>query len=85
MSVARLRANLDGADLVQTRVDDFVRDMLEVIGDPHPGRDEAADVLVGHHVPDAVAREDKKLVFVGLTNLVIKFRFRRHELKGAIL
>ena len=60
------------AYLVEAGVDDLVGDELQVVGDPHPRRDELANVLVRHDVPDAVARQDEKLVFFHEALLEVK-------------
>ena len=53
-------------------VDDLIGDELEVVGDSHPSRDELANILVRHDVPDAVARQDEKLVLFHEALLEVK-------------
>ena len=58
--------------LVEARVDDLIGDELKVVGDPHPGSDELANILVSHDVPDAVASQDEKLVLFHEALLEVK-------------
>ena len=67
---------------MEAGVDDLVGDELEVVGDPHPGGDELADVLVGHHVPNAVARQHQELVLLHQALLQVKLCSGQEEMVG---
>lgn len=47
--------------------------------------DKLTEVLVGHHVPDAVARQNEKLVFFRFSRFDVNFRGWRHQLFGRSL
>ena len=65
---------------METGVYDFVGDSFQVVGDPHSVRDETANVLVGHDVPDSVACQHQELVGVFVSCLDVKLGLWRHQL-----
>lgn len=67
-------------NLIKTSVYDLVRDDLKIVGEQKPRVYKITKVLVGHDVPNAVAREHKELVMFNISVELEDLRLGRHEL-----
>lgn len=47
---------------VKTQVQDFITNLDQVVGDSTPGVYKLHELVVAHHIPDAVTREHDKFV-----------------------
>lgn len=66
--------------LVQAGIHHFIADSFQVIRHLKPGFHKVAQLFVGHDIPDAIARQDHKLILFWSTNHLKHFRFRAHQL-----
>lgn len=69
---------------MQASVHDLIGDAHQVAGHAQSRMNEAAHILVGHHIPDAIAGKDQKLIAI-LAALAEDLRLRGYQLLALAL